>query len=172
MFRIYTLTFSADFCQILCKFMNPQIKDTLEKFKIPELIIHSSCESIFDAHWNFEKDLTFEELLDCECGGADDESKGTLRELFEDTKTNGFWAFSSTKEHKIHLWFQSKPDTETLMMVLGHELGHLFVDKLDFEKNTDEAQEYFRDENNADLFGIISVFALLLSEKFNAIVTT
>ena len=88
--------------------MNEQIKNTLDQYQIPELVIHGTPESIFDAHWNFEKDLTFEELLASECGGADDEPTGTLKELFEATRDNGFWAFTSLKENTVHLWFDGE----------------------------------------------------------------
>lgn len=146
--------------------MNEQIKNTLDQYQIPELVIHGTPESIFDAHWNFEKDLTFEELLASECGGADDEPAGTLKELFEATRDNGFWGFTSVPENKIHLWFAERPDLETLLLLIGHELGHIFEEKLEKEGLSDEEKEYFRHEENSDLFGIACVFANRLANQY------
>lgn len=146
--------------------MNNHALDILENHEKPELVYHETAESIFDAHWNFEKNLTFEELLKSKCGGADDQPNVTLADMFEATKENGFWAFISLKENKLHLWFEMFPDLELLRLVIGHEIGHIFEEKFDGEEKPDETAEYMRHENNSDLWGVAVVFAMRLSNEY------
>lgn len=150
--------------------MNEQMTETLKRFPMPELVFHETAESIFNEHWNFEKDLTFEELLQCECGGGDDERAGTLRETFAATKENGFWAFTSTRDGKVHVWFDGKQfDTHSLFFLIGHEIGHLLEEHFQAEVVEDEYLEYLRHENNSDLWGVAAVLTYRLVQQYIAL---
>ena len=146
--------------------MNEQIKGILNRFQPPTLQIHRTVESIFNEHWNFEKDMTLEELLKCETGSHDDEPMGTLADMLEDTRMNKFWAFMALKENILHIWFDEKPDMETLLVLIGHEVGHIFEEKFDAKKKRSEGAEYMRHENNADIWGASAAMTYQLANQF------
>lgn len=138
-------------------FINPM--NLVEEFSNPKLIIHETVESIFYEHWNFEKDLTFEELLNSDCGGEDEhgnEIEMSMKDFLEDTRANGFWAYAATKENELHFWRGKLETLEEIMMILGHELGHL----AEFAKEQFGGQgEDFTEEDSADKYGIVAVWA-------------
>lgn len=142
--------------------MNQQITEFLKNFEMPELVHHSTAESIFNEHWNFEKDLSFEELLQSKC--ADDE---TLETVFEQTKENGFWAFMSLNDNRVHVWMDpAHYCNETLFFLIGHEIGHRLQEHFQSKLSKNEFKEYMRNESNADLWGVGALFTYRLVQTF------
>lgn len=129
-------------------------------FPLPSLKQHGDCESIFNEFWNFEKDLTFEELLQCKAGGEDHSGEevceGTLAEVFEATKELGFWAFSNTITNEIHVWNSGGLLFRELLALIAHEFGHLVENHL--QRGAEETDEAF-EERKADGYAWAAVWA-------------
>jgi hypothetical protein len=123
------------------------------------LIRHDSPESIFNEFWNFEKDLSFEELLEQTFGGIDGEGNEVempMSESFEAVKSTEFWGFSNSKTNTIHIWSAVELPPDTLRVLIGHEIGHLLE-----EQQLSEVPE-LADEQRADNYGKCTV----LTERF------
>lgn len=141
------------------KTMNIKTELNLDEPKIG-LKIHYTPQSIFDAFWNHEGNLSFEELLQSEMGGIDSDGEEitcTLAETFEAMKENGFWGFSNNKTNTVHIWLTDKNDIEQIRMILGHEIGHLLEDNSEYSPIED-----LRGEQRADNYGK----ACVLTERF------
>jgi hypothetical protein len=123
------------------------------------LVRHDTPESIFNEFWNFEKDLTWAELLEQEMEGvtADgDEVKATLADAFEGIKAMDFWGFSNSITNDVHIWTSDSLKIDDLRILIGHEIGHL-LEELPLSDDPDIA-----DEQRADNYGKCAV----LTERF------
>lgn len=117
------------------------------------LQMHTTPESIFNEHWNFKKDMTFEELLKSPCGGEDErgvEIEMTLQELFDGMVENKYWGFADLKARKIHIWVAAgfEIETDVLRILIGHEVGHILE-----QKQLDE-NPYIAEEQRCDNYGL------------------
>lgn len=139
--------------------------DAIERIKLDdpkiELRFHTTPESIFNEFWNFEKDMTFGELLASTMGGSTgegEEIETTLQETFDGMVENKYWAFAEIKKQMIHVWIAAGEQIETdiLRIVIGHEIGHILEEK-ELSENV-----FIADEQRADNYGL----ACFWTEKF------
>lgn len=93
------------------------------------VIRHETAESIAAHHWRCEEEgITLAELRGCEIGGVtpDGEEASISFDAWMDGMTaNGFWGYAATDEREVHLWAGPTATDEQILMLLGHELGHL-----------------------------------------------
>ena len=115
---------------------------------------HTKAEDIFFSFWNFDDKMILEEILEGEVGSLDGEGNESfepisvhLKEIIE----NKFWAFSNFIKNEVHLWISEKMETEALMIIIAHEIGHIL------ESRELSDQPHVAEEERADNYGKAAV---------------
>lgn len=137
-----------------------------EHITIPsvEIVKHETAESIFHAFWSFGEDVPLDEILKGSAGGCDADGNEAeempMSELLEATKENGFWAFSDCPKSRIHVWDGSGLSERQMMILLGHEVGHIL------ESGKLHEVPEVAEEQKADRYGVGCVITNALLEEW------
>lgn len=127
-----------------------------------KLIKHDTPESIITRYFNFEEDLAFTLADVGELGGEDGDGNAvalSVGQMLEGIRDAKFWGFSIKPKGEVHVWAAPDAPRERLMMLLGHEIGHLQGEQLD---GTVEEEE------RADTYGEVAALAYtMLGEVTN-----
>jgi hypothetical protein len=121
-----------------------------------QLVKHDTPESIVTRHFNFEEDPAFT-LADIGSLGGEDEAGNEVEfsteQMLEGIRETKFWGFSIKPKMEVHVWASADAPRERLMMLLGHEIGHLRGEQLD---GTVEEEE------RADTYGEVAALAFTM----------
>lgn len=101
---------------------------TLRVFDEPLEIMRDFWSKIGDD----EKTPTDEELLRYKVigvTGGNEEIEHTVGEQIQGVTEMGMWGFADVLAGTISVWFEEKMDSESIMHMLAHELGHIAIDR-------------------------------------------